>query len=444
MSVASRFRRNRTKSTIAALACAGLLVAGTGCQAFGGLGGLLGGGPQIGGVPGFILGLISNIKIVNPLDTEIVASFQPQARNGVIFDQPLDRSIVCTAIGAFDSAPGTGTAGPDGKIYITERATGQVRKFDPVAKTFDPTAVIDLAVNSSGQRGLIGVCFAVDGSQMFVTYCASTTAGDTTTEPEGLELRVSSFPFAAGAVTGAETVLRSAPCRDSVLVSDKNSIGPCAIGPDGKLYWSCGDLDARLPAQNPFANDFAGKINRINTDGTIPGDNPFGSGYVTWALGLRDPRSFTFDAENGKFWVTDIGSIQGDEINTGTAGANYGWPWIQGLDQTDPEGILTTIAFGLYTQPQVDFGYSRVTPVGIAVIRNTTYGDGLNGDLFVGQAAAQAGVVRWAGLGGIIVTRSTLFNTALESGEITGMFLGADGYVYLLTQVHLYRIELVP
>jgi len=428
----------------------GLMFAGSGCQGLGGLGGLLGGGGGLGGLlggggaiggwPGAILAVVSNITIINPLDTEYVASLSPEVRNGIVFDVPLGRSVIATAVLELPFAPGTGTACADGFIYYTERVTGRVRRFNPAGNVLTPAPVIDLAVNSSGQRGLMGVCFTADGSQMFVTYCASTTAGDTLTQPEGLELRVSSFPFAGGAVTGPETILRSAPCRDPNFASDLHSIGPCKIGPDSRLYWACGDLDTRILAQNPFANDMAGKINRINIDGSIPGDNPFGPTFITWALGLRDPRAFTFDSADGKFWVTDIGNLHGDEINTGTFGANFGWPWVQGLDQTDPESVFTSLGFGIYTQPLVDFGYTRVTPAGIVVVRNNNYGDDAVGNVFVAQAAPQARVVRWAGLGGIIVSKSELFLTANESGEITDMFLGPDGFIYVLTNLHLYRV----
>jgi len=445
-----RFSRTQKKllTTTVLLALAGT---GTGCESLGGLGGLLGGGGggigsllgggvPVGGPLGLILTILQSVEVINPLDTEFISSPTPAVQNGIIFEIPLSRTIVTTAISQLPSAPGTGTACADGFIYYTERVTGRVRRFNPATDVLDPTPVIDLAVNSSGQRGLIGVCFTPTGFQMFVTYCASTTAADTLTEPEGLELRVSSFPFGGGGVTGPETVLYSAPCRDVNFPSDLHSIGPCMIGSDSRLYWACGDLDSRMLAQNPFTNDMAGKINRVNIDGSIPGDNPFGPTFITWCLGLRDPRSFTFDSENGKFWVTDVGNIHGDELNMSSGGANFGWPLIQGLNQTDPENLVSSLGIGIYVHPQIDFGYSRVTPAGVLVVRNNNYGDDAVGNVFVAQAASQARVVRWADLGGLIVSRSELFLTANESGEITNMFLGPDGFIYLLTQLHLYRV----
>lgn len=399
------------------------------------------GGVTVGGPLGLILNIITNVRIPSPIDNELIGPIVPEARNGLIIDQPLGRSIVCTAIAELPDAPGTGaTNNGDGMIYYTERVSGRVRQFNPITNAVNPTPVLDLAVNSSGQRGLIGICFTGDGSQIFLTYCSSTTADDTQTQAEGFDLRVVTYPFQNGAIVGPQTVLASAPCRDANFPSDLHSIGPCLIGPDSRLYWACGDLDSRLLAQNPLANDFAGKINRVNIDGTIPSDNPFGGSNFTWALGLRDPRAFTFDAADGKFYVVDSGNILSDELNDGYPGANFGWPLLQGAYQTDFETTLSSITFGIYNPPLVDFGYSRVTPAGIAVIRNGNYGDDLIGNVFLAQAATQARVTRWAGLGGIIVTRTELCYMALESGEITSMFLGSDGLLYVTTHKHIYRL----
>lgn len=420
-----------------------MIAGGSGCGGgLGGIGGLLSAGSPVPGPLGIILNLIQTFRVPSPIDNEVLGPVLPEAKNGIIFDQPLGRPIVLTAVGELPDAPGTGASNSaDGMIYYTERVTGRVRKFNPNTNTLDPTPVLDLAVNSSGQRGLIGICFTGDGSQIFLTYCASTTASDTQTQPEGLEFRVSTYPFQNGLPLGAETVLATAPCRDPNFPSDLHSIGPCLIGPDSRLYWSCGDLDNRFLAQNPFTNDMAGKINRINIDGSIPSENPFGGDFYTWALGLRDPRAFTFDAADGKFYVVDSGNFLSDEINDGYQGANFGWPLMQGGAQTDFESQLSGITFGVFITPLVDFGYSRVTPTGIAVIRNGNYGDDLIGNVFLAQAATQARVVRWAGLGGIIVTRSELAYAAFESGEITSMFLGQDGLLYILTHKHLYRLH---
>ena len=74
-----------------------------------------------------------------------------------------------------------------------------------------------------------------------------------------------------------------------------------------------------------------GKILRINSDGTIPTDNPFfntapGVNRAIWALGLRNPFTFAFQPGTGRMFINDVGQKTWEEINDGIAGSNYGWP----------------------------------------------------------------------------------------------------------------------
>lgn len=106
------------------------------------------------------------------------------------------------------------------------------------------------------------------------------------------------------------------------------------FGKDGKLYFTIGERlfseqdEPAIPiAQN--IEDKRGKIYRINTDGTIPKDNPdFGSKASPgiFALGIRAAQGITLDNTTNKIWFTEHGTHQGDEINVLKAKANYGWP----------------------------------------------------------------------------------------------------------------------
>ena len=77
--------------------------------------------------------------------------------------------------------------------------------------------------------------------------------------------------------------------------------------------------------------DMRGKIYRLNSDGSIPTDNPdFGSDAVKgiYAAGIRAAQGLTVDPRTGNIWFTEHGTIQGDELNLLESGANYGWPII--------------------------------------------------------------------------------------------------------------------
>ncbi|RAW02149.1 PQQ-dependent sugar dehydrogenase [Pseudochryseolinea flava] len=110
--------------------------------------------------------------------------------------------------------------------------------------------------------------------------------------------------------------------------------GGMAFGGDGKLYFILGERifseksEPALPiAQN--VKDRRGKIYRINSDGTIPNDNPdFGKDAVAglYAIGIRAAQGMILNPATKSIWFSEHGTHQGDEINILSAGANYGWP----------------------------------------------------------------------------------------------------------------------
>ncbi len=102
--------------------------------------------------------------------------------------------------------------------------------------------------------------------------------------------------------------------------------GRIAFGPDGKLYVTTGD--ALEPARSQDRNELAGKILRLNKDGSVPSDNPFGN--AVWAYGLRNPQSLAWDPQTRELYVTDHGPSAHDEIDRIERGGNYGWPRVCG------------------------------------------------------------------------------------------------------------------
>lgn len=141
--------------------------------------------------------------------------------------------------------------------------------------------------------------------------------------------------------------------------------GRIKIGPDEKLYVTAGDASNAELAQS--LNSLGGKILRMNLDGTIPSDNPFGDSYV-YSYGHRNPQGLAWDA-NGQLYSSEHGQSAHDEINLIKPGANYGWPVIQG-DET-MEGM---------EKPLFHSGETTWAPSGIS------YQDGV---LYVAQLRGQ-------------------------------------------------------
>ena len=121
--------------------------------------------------------------------------------------------------------------------------------------------------------------------------------------------------------------------------------GSLAFGPDGALYVSVGDgtsfntTDPRtVSVQN--INSLSGKILRIDPiTGLGLADNPFvepgddlsANRSKVYQLGLRNPFSIGF-TQDGRLLVSNTGWNSWEEIESGHAGANFGWPYFEGGD----------------------------------------------------------------------------------------------------------------
>ena len=125
-------------------------------------------------------------------------------------------------------------------------------------------------------------------------------------------------------ITESENKLRDAETIfDKIPGSSFTNGGFLKFGPDGKLYVGTGTVSeaSHLPQD---LNSLAGKILRINDDGTIPKDNPFTDSPV-YSLGHRHPQGMTWD-HDGIMYVVELGPEKNDEVNIIQAGKNYGWP----------------------------------------------------------------------------------------------------------------------
>ncbi len=216
---------------------------------------------------------------------------------------------------------------PDERLFICLQG-GQLRVVKNGALL--PTPFLTLTVNASGERGLLGVAFDPDFATngfVYVYYTATTPA---------IHNRISRFTATGDvAVVGSEVVLMD---LDNLSGATNHNGGAIHFGPDGKLYVAVGENANSANSQT--LNNRLGKMLRINSDGSIPTDNPFfgtatGLNRAIWALGLRNPFTFSFERLTGRMFVNDVGETTWEEINDGIAGSNYGWPTTEG-ETTNP------------------------------------------------------------------------------------------------------------
>ena len=232
---------------------------------------------------------------------------------------------------------------PDGRWLIAQQG-GALRVVKDGALLAAP--FVQLTVDSTGERGLLGVAPHPDFARNGYVYVYHTTTA------AGVHNRVSRFTadLAAGgdvAVAGSEVVLFDLP----LLQATNHNGGAIHFGVDGKLYVGVGDNARSQTAQD--LSQPLGKILRFNDDGSIPSDNPFfgnqtGLARAIWAFGLRNPFTFAVQPQTGIIHINDVGLNTWEEINLGAAGANYGWPESEGPDNVGAgvTGPLFTPAYG--------------------------------------------------------------------------------------------------
>lgn len=287
-------------------------------------------------------GLLASCLVVSS------AAFADDLANGVNTELQLD--LMVSGL----SAPTGGAFLPDGRLLITEQASGRVLLWDGVAA---PTEVGRVAVEASSERGLLGV----------------------TVDPQFETSRRVYFYYSTGGAQAAGYALMDAAtdlidtANMTVLVTGmaanrNHNGGAIAFGPDGYLYLGVGDTGCNCgcaPGTNTSnysgtcLTALKGKVLRVDRDGGIPSDNPLvnetavaacGQGLDCRAAGtaptgmgpprteiynwgFRNPWRFAFDEQTGHLWIGDVGEVTYEEITISTGpGQHHGWPYREGME----------------------------------------------------------------------------------------------------------------
>ncbi len=226
---------------------------------------------------------------------------------------------------AFATRPG------DDRFYVAEQR-GRVRIIDNGAVVTKP--VLDVAVSSGNEQGLLGLTFSADGKKLYVDY----------TDPKG-DTNVDEYTM------NGDTADVSS--RRRLLFVDQpypnHNGGEVTFGPDNMLYITLGDGGSAGDPQNRAQNlgELLGKILRIDptpngsSPYTVPADNPFvgtsGARPEIWMYGLRNPWRFSFDSATHDVWIGDVGQGDWEEVDftplATAAGSNWGWNLREGTHE---------------------------------------------------------------------------------------------------------------
>ena len=216
---------------------------------------------------------------------------------------------------------------PDGRVFIADQ-TGRVL----VWKTGRVQTALTLPVSDFWERGLIGITLDPAfprAPHVFTLYV---------TDRPSVHHVLARFTVTGDVIDPASEKLLYEGDDQGRLggsVPAGHQGGPIRFGRDGKLYVSIGEQTAGEPAQR--LDTLQGKILRLNPDGTISEDNPFvartrGKYRAIYALGIRNSFGLAVQPTvSGRVFFTDVGGSAFEEINELKAGANYGWPRVEGM-----------------------------------------------------------------------------------------------------------------
>jgi glucose/arabinose dehydrogenase len=192
------------------------------------------------------------------------------------------------------------------------------------------------------------------------------------------------------------------------------------FGPDGKLWVTMGDAGVSSRAQDP--NSLNGKVLRLNSDGSVPADNPIMPGAssrtAVYTMGNRNPQGLTFQPGTGTPFEVEHGDSTHDEINILVPGGNYGYPIVRGPG--GPAG---------YLDPAWSSGSVTIATSGADFVSGAAWGT-WDGSLFVAQLK-EADLRRFTISGGVATQQEILLDG--KYGRLRTARLGADGALYVTT-----------
>jgi glucose/arabinose dehydrogenase len=308
-----------------------------------------------------------------------LATAAPLAAADTIPVEVLDRNLQVTTYLAGLARPiGIAFIGPD-DAFILEKASGLVKRATNGVIQAEP--VLDLAVNSASERGLLGIALHPDFPALpfvYISWTESATGLDTTvlSEVPLLGNRVDRFIWDGTRLTldpNFQTVRLRAGQTDNLPVrgheeavnpdeQGNHNGGPIRFGPDGKLYVFRGDVGRRGQMQNlpfgpfssrsfrddtyggpaPDSEHLSGVVQRFNDDGSTPTDNPFhGIGRLVggdtgrmlrtvFSYGHRNGFGMAFDPYSRFLWLTENADDAFSEVNRIVPGMNGGWIQVMG------------------------------------------------------------------------------------------------------------------
>ncbi len=332
---------------------------------------------------------------------------------------------------------------PGGRFLVTEKQPGRLRIVGADGKLSEPIAGLP-PVDARGQGGLLDVsldpAFA-SNHLIYWSYAEPREGGVNNTAVARGRLAEDAAPR----VDDVQVIFHQTPS----LNSQAHFGGRLVWGRDGTLFITLGErsiTEGRMQAQR--MDGLLGKIVRINSDGTIPKDNPFvgkeGVRPEIWSFGHRNVEAATANPTTGELWEVEHGTRGGDEINISRKGKDYGWPTIAYGIEYDGRPITGGITAKEGMEQPLYYWDPVIAPSGMVFYTGDLF-PAWKGNLFIGGLASM-NLVRLTVNGDKIVDEERLLKDLQPKPErIRDVRQGPDGALYLLTDSVTGRLlKLVP
>ncbi len=321
---------------------------------------------------------------------------------------------------------------PDGDMLVTERP-GHLNRIDADGNKTRISGTPEVHVQNQG--GLLEVALHPefsDNGYVYLTY----------SKPNGSDTATA---LARGRLDGDELVdLEDIFVQERYSSPGRHYGSKLAWMPDGTLLMSIGDRGAEPPRAQDLG-DHAGKLLRMNDDGTVPEDNPFvdqdGVLPEIYSYGHRNIQGLIVHPETGDIWATEHGPRGGDELNLVLPGENYGWPAAtKGRDYRTEEQFGDSVrSHPDMVDPVIDWTPSLAAS-GLAVLVDDHF-SAWQGNLLAGGLRAEQ-IRRVLFEDGIPVHEEELIRGKV--GRIRDVRIGPDGNIYVATDHTdgaIYRIS---
>ncbi len=301
---------------------------------------------------------------------------------------------------------------PDGRIFFNEKDTGNIRIILQNGTILPTPFATVTPLYSQQESGLLGIALDPSFASNHFVYVYYTSQ-DNQFYTHGHIRR-----YTANGNIGTSPRDIFNVTSDAANTPPYHNGGYIKFGQDGKLYAQAGEYHNDMQAQNLSTN--AGKILRMNNDGSVPADNPFPNSLV-YAYGIRNAFGMDWDKSNSRFIETEAGPSYNDEINIIVAGGNYGWPTCTCPCTPHNSSLIDPI----YAFTPV------VTPTGIAYVAPNTYyfGEWNTGNLMQLNLTSSGRV-------------ASITKIYTANGGIIAVELGPDGNLYFTTQDSIYVLNL--